>query len=159
MITASIDASGAIAKLKNIRMAVSSRVTDAVERGTKAVLERVQEKLSGEVLKARSGRLKNSIVETGLSTNSGVIADFVATDGSVPYARIQEFGGRIDIPEIVPRSTKALAFEYGGKLVFAKRAAAHTVTIPDRSYLRSALAELSLALTDGIRKIVTEALE
>jgi hypothetical protein len=58
---------------------------------------------------------------------------------------------------MTPVNAKALAFAYGGRMVFAKRTAAHTVTIPERSYLRSSLAEFAERFVDGIRKVALEA--
>ena len=133
-------------------------VAQATQESTRRLLATVQNKLSGEVLNARSGALRRSIVETGLFVAAGDITDSVASDGSVAYARIQEYGGRVSIPEIVPRSARALAFEYGGRLVFARHVAGHDVGIPERSYLRSSLAELRGSIADNIRKVVLESI-
>ena len=52
-------------------------------------------------------------------------------------------------------NAKALAFAYEGRLVFAKRASPHAVTIPERSYLRASLAEFAPALADSLRKVAS----
>jgi phage gpG-like protein len=52
----------------------------------------VEDKLSDDPLKARSGRLRNSITSE-VSPNGNEATGLIAT--AVPYARIQEFGGTI----------------------------------------------------------------
>jgi hypothetical protein len=158
MIDAAVDASRVVATLRALPAKLRTRVERAVRKNTQSLLGKVREKLSGEVLNARSGALRDSFVETGLAAGTAAIADGVASDGSVPYARIQEYGGRINIPEIEPRAAKVLAFAYGGRLVFARRTAAHTVEILGHGYLRASLAEQSDALIEDIRKIVAEAI-
>jgi len=156
MISATIDSASAIRKLQDVPRRVRAVAAEAVKASARTLLARVQETLSGEILNARSGRLRQSMIETGVVESASTISDSVASDGSVPYARIQEFGGRVNIPEIVPRNASALAFEYGGKLVFAKHAAAHVVEIPARSYLGSAADELRQDLVASIRKVVMD---
>ena len=154
MLSMNVSASDVISKLKAVPVSVQANVARAVQEGACRLLDRVQEKLSGEVLNPRSGALRRSIVETGIVVGPGSITDSVASDGSVPYARIQEYGGRMGIPEIVPGAAKALAFEYGGRLVFARHTAAHVVDVPERSFLRSSLAEQRSSLIEDIREAV-----
>jgi phage gpG-like protein len=158
MLSMNVDTSAVVGKLKAVSATTRVNVARAVQAGTQQLLRRVQEKLSGEILNSRSGALRQSMVETGIVAGSSSIADTVASDGSVPYARIQEYGGRVEIPEIVPRNAKALAFEYGGRLVFSGHATAHVVDIPARSFLHSSLAELKTSLTDDICEAVLESL-
>ena len=153
MITAKIDTAGVGDRLNALAGKVRASAAQAVQANTQQLLERVQDKLSGEVLNVRSGALLRSIVETGLNIDTAGVGDSVASDGSAAYAHIQEYGGRVNIPEIVPRSAKALTFDYGGKLVFARHVAAHSVDIPQRSFLRSSLAEQAQSFADDIRRI------
>jgi hypothetical protein len=81
----------------------------------------------------------------------------VTTDAAVKYARIQEYGGKIEVPEIAPVQARALAFEYGGKLVFAMKTAAHVIEIPEHSFMRYSLAEIGPEIIDAIRKVAAEA--
>jgi hypothetical protein len=155
MTKANVDASGTCAKLDALSVKVRASAAQAVRDNTRQLLARVQDKLSGDVLNVRSGALLRSIVETGLHADASGVADSVTSDGSVAYARIQEWGGRVNIPEIVPLAAKVLAFEYGGKLVFARHVAAHSADIPERSFLRSSLAEQTQAFTDDIARIAT----
>jgi phage gpG-like protein len=155
-VTAEIDAARAIAKLAALPGEVRTGVRETMQTELLELLASVQAKLSGGVLNARSGNLRDRI-QAEISEDDSSVAARVFSDGSVPYARIQEYGGRIEVPAITPVNAKALAFAYGGRMVFAKRAGAHAVTIPERSYLRSSLAEFTESFVDGIRKVAAEA--
>lgn len=157
MINVQVDAVAVIAKLGGMSERVRGGVRGVVQEDAFKLLAKVQAKVSGDVLNVRSGNLRRSLHETGLQDNGSAISDSVASDSSVKYARIHEYGGRINIPEIVPRNAKALAFNYGGKMVFAKRVKAHVVNMPERSYMRSSLAEFTPIFVDDIRKVTAEA--
>ncbi|MGD0867882.1 MAG: hypothetical protein ABSA49_20290 [Rhizomicrobium sp.] len=147
-----VDAARAAAKLAALPDKVRTGVRQAVQAGALSLLSKAQQKVSGDVLQVRSGSLLSSLRETGLSESADAISDGVAI--ALKYARIQEYGGRIEIPEIVPVNARALAFEYGGKVVFAMKAAAHVIEIPEHSFLRSSLAEIAPTILDEIRKVV-----
>lgn len=135
MLTLSLrdDASAAFADLpERLRVALREKATQLA-----AELEaRIQQKLAGEVLNARSGALARSIITTVEEESSGVSVA-VTSNGDVKYAAIHEFGGVIPAHEIVPDKAKALAFVIGGKDVFATRVNLPAVIMPERSYLRS----------------------
>jgi hypothetical protein len=82
----------------------------------------------------------------------------ISTSGDVKYTAIQEFGGTIPPHEIVPDKAKALAFAVGGKQVFAARVNLPAVTMPERSYLRSSLAEMTEEIVEGLSDAVVEAI-
>ena len=98
--------------------------------------------LSGGVLNARSGVLRDSI-QTELSQQDGQIGAEILSDGDVPYAAIQEYGGKTAAHEIVPVKGQALAFVVGGAQRFARSVNHPGSQIPERSYLRSSLSEMS----------------
>lgn len=151
-----VDTGSATAKLAALPDKVRAGVREAVQAGALKLLSKVQQKVSGDVLQVRGGALLNSLRETGLSDSGGTLSDGVATDAALKYARIQEYGGKIEVPEIAPVNARALAFEYGGKVVFAMKAAAHVVEIPEHSFMRSSLAEIAPEIVDSIRKVVAE---
>jgi phage gpG-like protein len=155
-ITVETDAARAIAKLAALPGAVRSGVRETMQAELLELLATVQAKLSGGVLNSRTGNLRASI-QAELGEDDTSIVARVFSDGSVPYARIQEYGGRIEVPEMSPVNAKALAFAWHGRMVFAKHTAAHTVTIPERPYLHSSLAEFADSFVDGIRKVAAEA--
>lgn len=93
------------------------------------------QKLSGQVLNRKSGLLSRSITQHTLQIGDQ-IKTRVGVFAGVPYARIHEMGGKIDIPEV---TGKLMVFNSGDGLVFTRRHKAFTVTMPERSYLRSSL--------------------
>jgi hypothetical protein len=118
--------------------AMPERLRDALS-GKAAMLSaelqaKIQEKLSGGVLNARTGALARSIAAT-IDASSTVVSVRIATSGDIKYAAIQEFGGTIPPHEIVSDKAKALAFIVGGKQVFAARVHARS----SRRLHRSAL--------------------
>ena len=124
-----------------------------------AALEaKVQQKLAGEVLDPRSGALARSIVSTIEETTTGVSVT-IASSGDVKYAAIHEFGGTIAPHEIVPDKARALAFAIGGKEVFARRVNLPAIVMPERSYLRSSLADMADEIAEGLGDAVIEAMQ
>ena len=117
---------------------------------------KIQQKLAGGVLNPRTGALVRAIVATIEDTATGV-AVTIATNGDVKYAAIHEFGAVIPPHEIVPDKAKALAFLVGGKQAFAARVNLPAVTMPERSYLRSSLAEMADEIRDGLIEAATDA--
>ncbi len=100
-----------------------------------------QDKLSGQVLRARSGALRDSIAAEVTGEDAKVLAR-VFSRGDVKYAAIQEYGGRTPPHDIVPDKARALAFIAGGRQVFAAIVHHPGSTIPARPYLGPALAEM-----------------
>jgi len=152
MIAAGVDVTGAIAKVSGTPGAIKAAARVAIEADAANLWSKVREKLSGGVLGIRSGNLLGSI-RSEVSEDAHSVTARVWSDGSVPYARIQEYGGRIAIPEIVPVQAEALAFSYGGRMIFAKRTAAHVVDLPERSFLRFSLAEFAPQFEADMQKL------
>jgi phage gpG-like protein len=123
-----------------------------------ALEAKIQQKLSGGVLNSRSGALASSIIAT-VDESSADVSVRIGTSGDVKYAEIQEFGGIIPPHEIAPDKAKALAFVVGGKQVFAARVNLPAVTLPERSYLRSSLAEMAEEITEELNQAVVEAMQ
>ncbi|QBR70663.1 hypothetical protein CU048_04535 [Beijerinckiaceae bacterium] len=121
-----------------------------------ALESRIQRKLTGEILNARSGALADSIVST-LDAAGSAISVTTSSDG-VPYAAIQEFGGKTAAYDIVAVKAKALCFGAGGGQVFARRVHHPGSTLPARSYLRSALSETRVQIESGFKEAVLKAL-
>lgn len=116
------------------------------------------EKLSGQVLNARSGALRDSIGAEVFSDGEDVSAS-VGSYGDVKYAAIQEYGGKTGAHEILPDKAKALAFIAGGAMRFARRLEHPGSVIPERSYLRSSLDEMSDEILAALAATPTEAWE
>jgi len=128
-------------KLANFPGAFIAKLNLSCDELAAALADKVRsDKLSGGVLNSRSGALAASIFADVVGDGESV----TATVGSagVPYAGIQEYGGKTAAHEIVPDKARALAFVAGGQLRFARRVNHPGSQIPERSYLRSSLEEL-----------------
>jgi phage gpG-like protein len=101
----------------------------------------VQDELSGQVLHARTGALRDSIAAE-VTVDGAKILVRLFSRGDVRYAAIQEYGGRTPAHDIVPNKAKALAFLAGGRRVFARIVHHPGSTIPARPYLGPALAQM-----------------
>jgi hypothetical protein len=99
----------------------------------------------------------------------GSVTERVYID-DVPYAAIQEYGGRTGPHVIEPVNGNVLAFMAGGPLglssggganglVFAKRVNHPGSVIPERSYARLALVQMRAPFESGIRETVSEAID
>jgi phage gpG-like protein len=117
---------------------------------------RIQQKLTGEVLQVRSGALAASILSSVDSNESGTSISVSST--CVPYAAIQEYGGKTTAHEIIATNAKALAFRLGGDLVFAKHVNHPGSNIPARSYLASSLADMQDEIELGFKQAILDAL-
>lgn len=91
-----------------------------IEQGLQTAMARIviklarkikEEKLSGQVLKNRTGTLRRSI-SPDVQQSPGVIKGTVSTN--VVYAAIHEFGGTTKPHVIMPKHAKALAWLRGG---------------------------------------------
>ena len=119
---------------------------------------KIEQKLSGEVLQMKSGALAGSIGVTIEETSAGV-AVRLATSPDVKYAAIHEFGGVIPPHQIVPDKAKALAFLVGGKQAFTARVNLPAIAMPERSYMRTSLAEMADDIRDELAATAIEAVQ
>jgi len=118
-------------QVEEMLQGVANGVTPAMVRGVAKGSFRVEAttkgKLSGEVLKVRTGRLRNSVTATAPVVMGDVVEGRVGTN--VIYARIHELGG-----EIVPKNGPYLVFQVSGRWVRTKH-----VTMPKRPFLQPSL--------------------
>lgn len=121
-----------------------------------------QAKLSGQVLHVVTGALRRSIHALPVQEQGDVVIGSVASSGDVKYAGIHEFGGKTSPHDIVPRKADALHFVIGGKDVFAKIVHHPGSTMPERSYMRTGLAdqaeEIAAQMKEAVLMGVTEAI-
>jgi phage gpG-like protein len=118
------------------------------------------DKLSGQVLHVRSGDLRRSVhaVLPVTQTATGVTGK-VAQSGDVKYGAIHEFGGKTPAHVIEAKNAKALHFMMGGKEVFAKRVNHPGSVMPERSYMRSGLADLRDDIADRLQAAVKRGIQ
>lgn len=91
-------------------------------------------------LRVRSGSLLNSIGASKrvYEDQAGNVVGEIGPQG-IPYARIHEFGGTTRPHIIKPRNASVLAFQAGGRNVFARFVNHPGSKIPARPYLAPAL--------------------
>jgi phage gpG-like protein len=135
---------------------VREALSDKANTLAAALQARVQEKLSGTVLHARSGALARSIIATIDEASTSVTVRITA-GGDIKYAAIHEFGGTIPPHQILPDKARALAFLVDGKQAFAARVNLPAVTMPERSYMRSSLGEMADEIGESLTAAVLEA--
>ncbi|MGA8078975.1 MAG: phage virion morphogenesis protein [Xanthobacteraceae bacterium] len=149
------DADAALAALpERLRAALSDKAAALAA----ALQAKIQQKLSGEVLNQKSGALARSITTT-IDDSSTDVSATLATSPDIKYAAIHEYGGMIPPHQIMPDKTKALAFLVGGKLAFAARVNLPAIAMPERSYMRSSLAEMADEIEENLSDAVAEVLD
>lgn len=119
----------------------------------------VRDKLSGQVLGVRSGRLRRSIQEVAPIEENGGVFGRVFSAGDVKYARIHEFGGKTPAHDILPDKAEALAFIIGGRQVFAKVVHHPGSHMPERSFLRSSLRDMAEDIETELKRAVVAGLQ
>ena len=136
------------------------KVRARLERAVYSLAERlrnhiIQDKLLGQVLNRRTGRLGQSIQQK-VDSSATSITGTVYSAGDVKYAAIHEFGGHIPAHIIEAKNAQALAFVMGGKQVFAKRVNWPGATMPQRSFMRSSLADMKDEIVQKMTQAVQE---
>ena len=115
-----------------------------------------EDKLSGQVLNVRTGRLRRSITFR-VEDQGPLVVGMVGTN--VEYAARHEFGGSFD--ERVRQHMRQMKMAWGREMKNprAVQVRAHTrhVELPARSFLRSALAEMEPAVRQEIANAVEAA--
>lgn len=144
-----------LAKLDSLPTAVRAALEAKVIVLANDLRNHIQaDKLQGQVLQQRTGALSASITaEAPISTGTSVKGR-VYSAGDVKYAAIHEFGGLIPAHDVVPKAAQALRFEVDGQVVFAARAHIPEVRMPERSFMRSALADLAPEIEAGLKGAV-----
>jgi len=137
-----------------------ARVHDALLKKVSELAEKlrthvVSDKLSGQVLNRRTGALARSIAENVEDAGTSITGK-VFSSGDVKYAAIHEYGGVTAAHVIEAKNASVLAFMANGKQVFAKRVNHPGSRIPERSYMRSSLGDMTQEIIDGMTQAVKE---
>jgi phage gpG-like protein len=114
----------------------------------------IRNKLSGQVLNHRTGRLWRSIQQKVSSSNNEVIGT-VFSAGDVKYAAIHEYGGTTPPHIIEPKTAKALYFN--GR--FAMRVNHPGSKMPERSYMRSSLRDYQSKIQTSLNAAIAEGIK
>lgn len=115
-------------------------------------------KLNGQVLNRITGALARSIHSKVDRDVQSVIAR-VYSSGDVKYAGIHEFGGRTAAHIIEPKKASVLAFSGKNGMVFTKRVNHPGSKMPERSFLRSSLHDMSTEISRGMKEAVVKAVQ
>lgn len=151
MITVDINTAQAVSEIR----ARTSQILQAVRLKMNGLMIALQahivgDKLSGQVLKHRSGKLANSIrVNTAEIAGETVTASVQGAGGPAFYGRLHEFGTSNSY-RIVPVNKKALSFLLDGKQVIV-RSVIHP-PIKERSFMRTSFAEMQGRIVEGVRQ-------
>lgn len=151
-----------IARLTGLPDKIRADLKKSVLRLTISLQRKVkQDKLAGQVLNKVTGKLGRSIqfnVKETPSGVSGAVGSGINESNPLVYARIHEYGGVIHIPEIFPVNAKVLRFTLkSGATLFRKSVKAHDVHMPERSYLRSSLKEMTPEIIADLTTTVEKA--
>jgi phage gpG-like protein len=144
------------ARFAALPQTLAARLAEEVERLGGVLRDRVERNLSGQVLQQKTGRLAGSIAVSVERTGSAASAT-VSSDS--PYAAIHEYGGTIPAHTILPQSARALAFPWRGQQRFFKRVTLPAVAMPERSFMRSALAETVPEIRAAIENAAFQAVQ
>jgi phage gpG-like protein len=112
---------------------------------------------SATQLHQRSGKLISSIrVTPAAQTDTGLEGSVHGAGGPSWYGRIHEFGGTWTVPA---REAVRQRFSKSGTLIGAKTFAvrSHTVTMPERSFMRASLREMTDQIIAEMREAVSRA--
>lgn len=153
MIAVEVDYSGAMAGLDAIPQAVIKALEAKVKTQT-VDLEGyiIASKLQGQVLKHRSGKLGQSIHAQPVEVSGGLVTGSVASSADVPYAAIHEYG--FDGSQSVKAHQRVVDQVFGRPVApITVQVAAFTrhMVMPERSFMRSSLAEKSDEIVAGIQ--------
>jgi len=143
-------------RLRAVPDAVNSGLLRAITQlGIELQRDVQQDKLSGQVLRSRTGALKSSI-DLRVDQNGGAITANVFTDSR--YGGVQEYGfaGTVSVRASLRRITEAFGRPIGEKTI-SVRAYDRRVDLPERSFLRSALEDMRPAIRDGVEAALAEA--
>lgn len=119
-----------------------SEITDSVGRLALRLQRNIQQgKLTGQVLKVRTGRLRRSIAQAVID-QSGSITGVVSTN--VEYARAHEYGftGQVTVKAHLRTIREAFGKSLKAPKQITVRAHSASVRVPERSFMRTALTEM-----------------
>ncbi|MGH8402573.1 MAG: HK97 gp10 family phage protein, partial [Gammaproteobacteria bacterium] len=116
-----------------------------------------ENKLSGDPLHRRSGRLSSSVHPVSKS-GTDFVSGGAGGGAAVPYARIHEYGGLIPAHTVFAKNAKALMIPLSSGTIFRKWANIPEIHMPERSYMRSAMKERAQSGIDELKQALHDAL-
>ena len=139
------------ARLAAIPGAAETALLRASEELAAQIRSAAESNLSGRILQARSGKLRDSLSVAATASGARINA---SVSSNVPYAAFQEFGffGTESVREFLRRQSMAFGRAMTPKQVTV-RAHDRRVAYPGRGYLRSALADVG----PSVRGVLSDA--
>lgn len=154
-----------IARLSKMSEVVQASLYQKMQTLTLMVEALVKKKLSGPVLKVGTnrpghtgGQLRSSI-DRKIEMTGIAVYGTVFSSGDVKYAAIHEFGGKTSAHLIIAKRASVLAYTKNGDQRFARYVHHPGSAIPERSYMRSSLKDLSNEITLGLKAAVVQAIQ
>jgi len=155
-IVLTLDGNRAVFPEKNV--ALMAALEERVGILGQQLYDTVMLKLSGGVLAMQSGALAGSVVLSAIESTGMAFESFVEIPEGSPQhliGHVQEYGGE-KWYLILPVNAQALRFVVGGSEVFARRV--NHPPLPERSFLRSSLDEMTAAVYEGLQETIDEVL-
>lgn len=123
------------------------------------VAEVKSQKLSGQVLRNRTGRLRRSIHKSDVVDSGNEISGTVGTN--VQYAAVHEYGfaGTVTVKAHMRMIKQAWGKALKNPHEVSVRSHGRQVNLPERSFLRSALKEMAPAFIARLQTDINEALK
>jgi phage gpG-like protein len=115
----------------------------------------VRDKLHGQVLNQRSGALARSI-QRRVEASQMAVFGVVFSAGDVKYAHAHEFGFQGTVT--VKQHMRTMVFGKEAALPFSVGPYSMRMNVPERSFMRSSLADQRQSISAGLRDAVTEGL-
>jgi Bacteriophage HK97-gp10, putative tail-component len=146
----------ALERLRSLPEAVNSRLLRAITQlGIELQRDVQQDKLSGQVIRSRTGSLKSSI-GFRIDQSGGAITASVFSDSR--YASAQEYGfvGTVSVRASLRRIREAFGRPIAEKTI-SVRAYDRRMDLPERSFLRSALDDMTPAIREEVKAALAEA--
>lgn len=143
-------------RFRSIPDGVRSRVTDTIGRIILRLQRKVmKDKLSGQVLRVRTGTLRRSI-DQRMVTDGASVAGVVSTN--VKYAKGHEYGahGTVTVKEHLRLVKQAFGKPLKSPVWATVRAHSAKQNLPARSFMRSALAEMRTEIIAELEKAAVE---
>lgn len=153
MINFNIDDHNIVANLGNLNNTVRNNLKNKItELSIKLTNNIKSAKLTGTVLKVRTGRLRNSI-QYRVADNGNEIKGTVSTN--VVYAPIHEYGfnGSITVKSHMRTIKEAFGRSINPKQILVN-SFSRNVNMPERSFMRSALDDMRGQITSELEQVV-----
>lgn len=154
-----VNSSQVIERIQRITPNVRTALEEKVKRLTiQLQIHVVADKLQGQVLNVRTGRLQRSIGQA-VVTSSDSVTGVVST--AVKYAAAHEYGfsGTVNVREHLRTITQAFGKELKSPVTSTVKAHTMKMNLPERSFLRSALNDMRADIVLGIQQAVSEGLK